>query len=219
MKKRIVLFIVALCVIILPLTTKASLIDEYEHKNLQETLEDEGITLINSNYKETEDQVIIYMFRGSGCGFCKSFLNFLNSISEEYGDKFKLVSFETWENEKNDELHELIRKTTGETDEGVPFIIIGETVFPGYISEWDESIIATINTEYEKSKTKRVDILEKAETYEEDLKKEQQAPYNRVIYWNLAFITMSTAAIITVNTMQNNKILNLLEKTNHKKTK
>ena len=94
MKKKILTFLVTLGVILLPLTANASLIDEYEHKNFKDTLAAESIELKNKDYKETDDQITIYMFRGQGCAYCRSFLEFLNSISNEYGKYFKLVSFE-----------------------------------------------------------------------------------------------------------------------------
>ena len=101
MKKKIIMFLVTLGIIMLPLSANASLIDDYEHKNFKETLAAENITLKNTSYKETKDQMTIYMFRGQGCTYCRSFLNFLNNISEEYGKYFKLVSFEVWNDANN----------------------------------------------------------------------------------------------------------------------
>lgn len=45
MKKKILTFLITLGVVLLPLTTNASLIDEYEHKNLKDTLAAESMEL------------------------------------------------------------------------------------------------------------------------------------------------------------------------------
>lgn len=221
MKKKILTFLITLGIVLLPLTANASLIDEYEHKNFKDTLASESIELKNKDYKETDDQITIYMFRGQGCTFCKAFLNFLNDISDEYGKYFKLVSFEVWENENNGTLFDQVATVTGEEAGGVPYIVIGETVYPGYVSDWDENIKKSIKEEYDKKESDRVDILEKAENYEDEVKKAESAPYVKTIWWNLAFIVVATASIITVNTIQNKKVLKALEevKKSNKETK
>ena len=53
---------------------------EYKTLNLDEALKEEKIDHDFSNYKETDDQAIIYLFRGKGCAYCKKFLTYLNSI-------------------------------------------------------------------------------------------------------------------------------------------
>ena len=50
-----------------------------ESLNLIETLEDEGITLLNPDYKESEKQITIYLFRGEGCEHC--FKGYKNRIA------------------------------------------------------------------------------------------------------------------------------------------
>ena len=105
MKKKILVLLLVAVVALLPFGVSAeSLMDQYNHKNFVETLADEAIELENKDYKENDKQATIYMFRGKGCGFCKKFLNFLNSISTEYGQYFKLVSFEVWNDTTNSEL-------------------------------------------------------------------------------------------------------------------
>ena len=219
MKKKITMLLVALGIIILPLTTNASILDDYEHKNFKETLAAEDITLKNSSYKESDDQITIYMFRGQGCTYCRAFLNFLNDNSEEYGKYFKLVSFEVWNDSNNNDLLTKVSNVAGTTAEGVPYIIIGETVFPGYITEWDDTIKSTIKTEYEKSKSDRVDMLAKTEKSDAQAEKEANAPITKTIIWNLVFVIIATATIITVNTIQHKKVLNEIETLKTKKTK
>ena len=71
---------------------------EYKTLNLDEALKEEEIDHDFSNYQETDDQAIIYLFRGKGCAYCKKFLTYLNSIVDDYGNKigytFKLNSMD-----------------------------------------------------------------------------------------------------------------------------
>ena len=107
MKKINLVLVLTLLVGILavPFTVKA---DDYKSLNFKEALNEEGIELKNSNYKETDDQAIIYMFRGKGCGYCKKFLTFLSNLSNEYGKYFKLVSYEVWYDTNNNTLMQTV---------------------------------------------------------------------------------------------------------------
>ena len=142
MKKKIAIIVLMLLSIIIPV--KAFAKEQYKTLNLEETLAEEGIEKKFSNYKETDDQITIYMFRGKGCAYCKKFLEFLNGITEEYGKYFKLVSFESWYNDENSNLLTDISTFMGEPASGVPYIIIGDKVFGGYTDSYDESIKAAI---------------------------------------------------------------------------
>ena len=43
-------------------------------------LEAEKITPKLDNYKETDDQITIYVFRGQNCQYCQKFLNYVNRL-------------------------------------------------------------------------------------------------------------------------------------------
>lgn len=134
--------------------------------NLDEALTQENIEHDFSKYKETDDQVTIYLFRGNGCGYCRNFLTFLNSIVDEYGEMFKVVSFEVWYDEANANFLEEIAIFTNSmpsdpTKLGVPFIVIGDQVFPGYDASFNDQIIEKIKSEY--NSKKKYDVLEKYE--------------------------------------------------------
>lgn len=127
--------------------------------NLDSTLNDESIEKKYSNYNETDDQITIYLFRGKGCGYCKAFLTFLSSITQEYGKYFKLKSFEVWYNENNSALMNEVAKYLNEPAEGVPYIVIGDKVFAGYTTAYDEDIKTAITNLYNIPKENRIDIL------------------------------------------------------------
>lgn len=89
-----------MCLITLPSIVSASS-NSYNTLNLEEALKQEGIESKLENYKETDKQITIYLFRGNGCTYCRNFLSFLNDIAEEYGSYFKVVSYETWYDQAN----------------------------------------------------------------------------------------------------------------------
>jgi len=128
--------------------------------NFRETLESENITILNENYEENKNQVRIILFRGEGCPHCTEFIQFLNSISVEYGDKFKLESYEVWNNEANAKLMRNVSSFMNKDGGGVPFIIIGDQVLVGYAESYNERIINLIKSEYAKDPDSRYDAIE-----------------------------------------------------------
>ena len=159
--KKLLVYIVAALLVFIPVVTYAvEQVDlaNYETMNFKETLESENMTLSDANYTETDDQITIYLFRGNGCGYCRSFLTFLNGITKEYGKYFKVVSFETWYDEENYNLMNTLSTYMGSPASGVPFIIIGDQVYAGYSSEYDDSILSTIKSLYDEKE--KFDVVE-----------------------------------------------------------
>lgn len=178
-------------------------ISDYKTLGLDAALESEEIEKEYSNYSENDNQATIYLSRGQGCGYCKAFLTFLNSITEEYGKYFKLVSFESWYDTDNSELLNTISEFVNNPAQGVPYIIIGENVFPGYASDYDESIKTAITDLYDSSN--KYDVFEAYNESLKEAKKADSASMNKVIIWNLVFTTLSTVIIILVIVSTNNK--------------
>ena len=207
MKKKIILLL--LVVALLPVKVFAkSFIDDYKTLNFTETLAAEEIELKNKNYKEDDKQAIIYMFRGQGCGYCRAFLEFLNSISDEYGKYFKLVSFEVWNDSTNSALLNKVPLVTNEAAGGVPYIIIGDKVFAGYSEQYDESIKAKIKAQYEDNSYDVMKELDKRLNGKTDTGSSSFA----TIFWNAFFIVAATVAIIVVNNKNTNRVLEAVGK-------
>lgn len=164
--KKTLLTILLFCLVLFPIKGIASekYYKESNTSNFVEILEEEGMELKNKDYKETDNQVTIYVFRGIGCDFCKGFLNYLNDLSVDHGDKFKVVGFESWQNEENWALLEEVSAYMGEPADGVPYIIIGESVIPGYIADFNEEILATIEYQYEQDVDDRYDVFEEMQS-------------------------------------------------------
>lgn len=209
MKKKILL-LALITLLLMPLTTFAKESEKYESKNFTETLKEEEIKLKNKEYKETEKQATIYMFRGTGCTYCRSFLEFLNDISEDYGKYFKLVSYEVWSDSKNSELLGGISSFLGQEAGGVPYIIIGDQVFGGYSKEYNDAIKAAIKEEY--SKSNKYDVLEEYQKAKEEQEREEllkSGPFQLVC--NAIMITISTVIIILFINKKSNDIMNKVE--------
>lgn len=196
MKKKILgvlLFIVSL---VLPFAVMAANeidLDSYEQMNLIDTLESEGMEIENKDYKETDKQLTIYMFRGQGCHFCQDFLTYLNSLTNEYGDLFKLRSFEVWNDSTNSGLLKKMGEVTGTSASGVPFIIIGEQVFAGYTAEWNEDILNAIETEA--AKKEKFDYFEEYNKAQKAAAKGNSADTFKII---IAVIIVNAITILVI---------------------
>ncbi|MCI9233875.1 MAG: hypothetical protein HFH08_04670 [Bacilli bacterium] len=219
MKKKI-LILVVMMIALFPLQAKAE-DNGYHSMNLEEVLKEEGIEHDLSGYTETDDQAVIYLFRGNGCSFCKSFLTFLNSIVPEYGKYFRLESYEVWQDTDNMPLLNGFSNTLKVEVEGVPFIIIGDQYFPGYASVYDDKIKQAIMKQYEnKNKDNLIEEAKKNASSEGyvDLSVEDESGdlYNTsksnseanttIILWNLVFVIIGTSVILIVGYMQNKKM-------------
>lgn len=196
-----------------------------------------------TEYKENDKQAVIYMFRGQGCGYCRAFLTFLSSITEEYGEYFKLVSFEVWNDTTNSELFTKVATFKGEdlSNLGVPYILIGDKVFAGYASSYDDQIKDAIMAQYKDSS---YDVMKKAgvkvsdyktmnfiETLEaEDLIEENNGEKEKtssdsgsssfaVVFWNAFFVVAGAVAIIVVNNKNTERVLAAMNKKEPKEIK
>lgn len=199
MKKIIFLTITIFCSFCFLIHTEAQNIDknDYNFLNLEETLADEQIKAAFSNYEESNDKITIYMFRGKGCDFCRAFLNYLNSITNDYGKYFNLESYEVWNDTNNRNMLNTIAEFLGYnpygSNFGVPFIIIGNKVFPGYNESFDDEIKETIVNLY--NSKEKYDIFAEINKETKVEKSSDLSSYNKLI-WNFIFIGLSTFIII-----------------------
>ena len=113
----------------------------------------------DSSKTEEKEKVNVYFFYGEGCGYCASAEEFFNSIKDEYGDKFNLVMYATWNDSDNADLMEKVADARKEEPKGVPYIIIGDQSWQGYDSSYNDEIVDKIEAEYEVSGDERYDIM------------------------------------------------------------
>ncbi len=213
MKKKFIIGIMCIA-LILGLATGCGKVakENYKTKNLEETLTEEEIEHDLSNYKENKKQVTIYMFRGSGCGYCKKFLTFLNSIVDEYGEYFKLESYEVWSDTKNQKLMESVAETLEVNVSGVPFIVIGDQAFTGYSERYDDSIKTAITDLY--NSDERYDVLEEVEKQQQEEANAENKSRNTIIILNALFVIVAGAVVIYVNNKNTNLINERLDSLN-----
>jgi Cytochrome c biogenesis protein len=78
-----------------------------------------------------KEPIDIYLFYGDGCPHCAKEEEFLDELQKKY-DYIEIHRYETWYNYKNSALVERVKNAFGETRNGVPFTVIGESTFAGY---------------------------------------------------------------------------------------
>lgn len=202
MKKYLVFILLLLA---FPFIVNATDIKNLKTMNLDEALTQENIEHDFSNYKETDDQVTIYLFRGNGCAYCRNFLTYLNSIVDEYGDMFKVVSFEVWYDEDNAKFMEEIATFMNSKADGVPFIIIGDKVFPGYNETFNDQIIEKIKSEY--NSKKKYDVIEQYEKGQ----KEGLSSTTIIIIWLCILSAIILVTILGFINVKHKEILNEID--------
>ncbi len=209
--KKTVMALLVFCLCLFPVflnaedTSEEIDLSKYSTLNLKKALEEEEIDMKYTDYKETDDQAVIYLFRGKGCTYCRAFLNFANDIAEEYGKYFKVVSFESWYDADNAELLDTISNYLDQPAGGVPYIIIGDQVFAGYASDYDDQIKTAIKELYDSED--KYDVFEEYNKSLKEAKKAERAVYNRIIIWNFVFVVISTVVIILYVNKSNKKLL------------
>ncbi len=207
----IVLLIAILCFPISVFAEKINL-EDYTTMNLEETLKDEGISYDLGDYKENDNQITIYMFRGKGCVHCQDFLNYVSTtLLSNYKDQFKLVTFETWYDTNNKNLLNTVAPFLGDEAGGVPYIIIGDKTFLGYGDSLNSEIESAITTLY--NSKDRYDVFEEINKEE---KKESTSNTVAVVIWNLVITALGVIIVICHNNYTKNQII---EELNHKVSK
>ncbi len=209
--KKVFGLLLAMMMLVSPFTVRAVTADDeeinikqYKTLNFKEILAQESIKEEFKKYSETDNQITIYMFRGNGCGFCQRFLNFLNSITDEYGKYFKVVSFEVWNDAKNSELLGQVADFLGEAAGGVPYIIIGDQVFPGYADSYNDGIKSAIKTLYESED--RYDVFEEYNKAIQEAKWEEFRKTLVPVIFNAIFVTVGVV-VVCLFIRKENKIL------------
>jgi glutaredoxin len=158
MKKFKYLFVLLVALLVLPFTVFAD-------------GEDEGEVTTTGESKE----VHVYLFRGEGCPHCQEAEEWFDSIEDEYGSKFEVIDYETWNDADNAELMQRVAEARGETAEGVPYIIIGNKSWNGFAEDYEEEILAQIKSEFETNVEERYDIMKLIEAGESGIVDEKSS--------------------------------------------
>ncbi len=210
-KNKLLIIVLMMMLLVVPLRTMAE--TKYNTLDFEKTLADEELEKKYDSYKPDKNAITIYLFRGKGCSFCRAFLSFMNSITDEYGKYFKLESYEVWGDQNNSNLMVDVSNFLGKPASGVPYIIIGDQVFPGFNAEaYGERIKSAITTLFNTEKSKRYDVMaeykKSSETKDENSKTDNVSS-NSVILWNCAIVVVATVVILL---FINNKFVQLEER-------
>lgn len=173
MKKNILLTIAVLSMFLaLPFNVsakaKADSLEETINEEIntfdgQEGYEDYVKTLKEadlSEYKESDDKVNVYIFRGSTCSHCLDAVAHFASIAKDQGKYFNVKTYEVWSNSDNNDLMNDAANEIGDSEvSGVPYIVIGKKSWSGYAASYDDEMMKEIKSEYNKDKSKRYDVI------------------------------------------------------------
>ena len=154
--KKILLLIISVC-LLLPSTVLA----DTQALDLKATVESIDLTFKGEDYKETDDQAMVYLFRWTTCNHCHDAIAYFNDLVVEHGEKFKMRSFETSANQDNDALKEKITKFMDLEAPGVPLIIIGENSFYGFSDDTKDKILQAIENVY--NSNEKYDVFDEME--------------------------------------------------------
>lgn len=113
-----------------------------------------------SEYKESDDKVNVYIFRGSTCSHCLDAVAHFASIAKDKGKYFNVKTYEVWSNSDNNDLMNDAANEIGDSEvSGVPYIVIGKKSWSGYAASYDDEMMKEIKSEYNKDKSKRYDVI------------------------------------------------------------
>lgn len=188
--KKILVLIISLC-LLLPATVLA----DTQALDLKSTVESVGLTFKGEDYKETDEQVMVYLFRWTTCDHCHNAISYFNDLIPEHGDKFKMRSFETSANQDNDELKKKIAKFMDLEAPGVPLIIIGENSFYGFSDDTKDKILQAIDNVY--NSTEKYDVFD-------EMEKDQKSNNNTAVIIIITIIAVAGIGL-TVLFMKKNR--------------
>ncbi len=119
--KKIISFLILFLIFIIPINTKA-LTSDYEDK-LYELV---GV-------EKEKEKVNIYLFYGDACSYCKSEIEFLKEIENNYKDKVNIYYYEISNNKDNHKLMLAAKEIMNiEVNIAVPLTVIGNNSYVGY---------------------------------------------------------------------------------------
>lgn len=117
----------------------------------QEELQEKSESIELQNVSYDREKVNIYFFWGDGCPHCKEEFAFFNQIEGEYGQYYKLNTFEVWYDAENEKILKRFAQEMKDQVSGVPYTIIGDQSYIGFGEENKEKMIDAIMTQHKNS--------------------------------------------------------------------
>ena len=83
----------------------------------------------------SEKELNMYLFYGKGCPHCAALEKYLDSYLKDK-DYINLYTYEVWYNQDNIKKYDDIHQLLGQSGNGIPYLIIGETTISGYSEKY-----------------------------------------------------------------------------------
>jgi len=102
------------------------------------------LIFIPINVKAEGNDVNLYLFYGRECPHCEDLIERLKNIQEDYPN-LKVYKYEVWHNSSNVKLWQKVESKLNVPATGVPYTVIGNQVYTGYLAgDTDRKIISQI---------------------------------------------------------------------------
>ena len=93
-------------------------------------------------YANAEDNITVYLFRGTTCHYCEEALEYLDANRDIIPDNVQIATYEVYDNEENATLMDTVADIleVDKTDNyGTPFFVVGTEYIKGYgTGTWEE---------------------------------------------------------------------------------
>ncbi len=161
-----------------------------------------GVYAEGEKKEANKEPVNVYIFHGETCPHCQETFEWFESIEEEYGDYFNLVTYEVWNDAENSELMDRIANFNGDNPTGVPYIIVGKYSYENGFGP--DSII-----DQSTGKTDGDQMIERIlETYESDNRYDVMEAYNNrpdysIIVGIVSIIVIAGIVVMAIITRRN----------------
>lgn len=87
-----------------------------------------------TNVFAQEEKITIHFFWGKGCPHCEKEKEFLTQIEKKY-DNLEILDYEVWNSQENLNLLKKIGQKLEADISGIPFTVVGENYFSGWLDE------------------------------------------------------------------------------------
>lgn len=195
MKK--VIFILLTTLLVIPSSIKADIKSE----GLIESLEKENIEVKCPDYKETDKQAKIYLFKQYGESKSLDLLNYLNDLCEEYGEFFKLISYEVTENTDNNILFANTLEYLNSETSSVPFMVVGDSYFITFNDNNKDTLLKSFLRLYQIEDKNKPDKMEEVFT-----KYYRNTPLILSVLFVIIFLVIGLVIIARINNNEKEKV-------------
>lgn len=153
----------------------------------KENLECNYVEKINSSTLPT-----VYLFRGSGCKYCKELIAYLSTLmAEGYNEKVNIVSYEVKENSENLAIYQQVAAKFQDEADSYPYLVIGKYVFKGYQESDNNNIKRALNKLAKEENP--YDVLKEVQSGNLSIVKKKE-----FISWIGVLISLSFAVVLSV---------------------